>query len=73
MRRTPTQDYYLQEKHKTIYPSESELDMVQRTVRAVELALKDVSEAMYEDEEVTVKEEPEVEKSPFLTTTESDP
>nr|CAB3262648.1 uncharacterized protein LOC100181347 [Phallusia mammillata] len=64
MRRTPLQDLYINEKHKSIYPTEHNLDCIQRTVRTIEVALKEVSEAVSEAEVVegiVIKEEPDTE------------
>lgn len=48
MRKTTVQDLYINEKHKQIYPTEKELDAVQKAVRVVELALKDVADELTE-------------------------
>ena len=48
MRKTHIQDLYINEKHKQIYPTEKELDAVQKAVRVVELALKDVADELTE-------------------------
>ena len=49
-RKTPAQDGHLNEKHRLIYPSEHELSTVQRSVRTIEQALKEVAEQLVEPE-----------------------
>ena len=50
IRKTPSLDAHLNEKHKAIYPSEHELNTVQRSVRTIEQALKEVAEQLVEPE-----------------------
>lgn len=50
VRKTPQQDIHLNEKHKLIYPSEEQLAVVQRSVKVIEQALKEVAEQLAEPE-----------------------
>ena len=59
-----TEDLHLNEKHKQIYPSEHELAVVQRSVRTVELALKEVADVLVDDDvEASGEKNTEAEKA----------
>jgi len=64
IRKTPALDAHLNEKHKMIYPSEHELNVVQRSVRTIEQALKDVADQLFEPEAESAEKKMETDSEP---------
>lgn len=52
-RRSPYNESVMSEKHRRIYPTEFELDLIQKTVRSVETGLKGVSDMISNKPEAT--------------------
>ena len=64
IRKTPHLDAHLNEKHKTIYPTEHELNIVQRSVRTIEQALKEVADQLVEVEAESAEKKMETDSQP---------
>lgn len=64
-RRTPYEDNMISEKHRRIYPTEFELNLIQKTVRTVETSLRQVSDSLPNESE---KNEVESEEGQELVT-----
>ena len=64
VRKTAHVDAQLNEKHKLIYPTEHELAVVQRSVRTIEQALKEVADQIVEPESDNAEKSMETDSEP---------